>query len=80
MYRIIDGQAEGIDHLTLDQMEQLAEPLYGTMPGAVRYGGVQATPIRIKGEEVFDGRVWLETGEKVSLGTRWTITDETIRF
>jgi hypothetical protein len=54
-------------------------PLYGTMAGAVAYGGVQATPIRFTRTEMFDAKVWLLTGDKVSVGHVWQIIDETLK-
>lgn len=70
IYNVIDGQAFSTPKPNDDL------PIYGTMVGCVRYGGVIATPIRIRQVELYDVKAWLDTGAMVHAGYRWEIKIE----
>ena len=50
--------------------------LFITMVGAVRYAGVQATPVLIKVEQGYDAAEWLATGRMVPNGMITSIIRE----
>lgn len=51
-----------------------APDYYGTIEGAILYGGVQATAFERKTVQLYDSRAWLEKGERIPAGEKTTTT------